>query len=108
MKKISLSEFRDYCADRHFNNFIFSSENQARRSVESSISMSLKFNTIKFVFNPNIIYLKNIYNDDFLKLNRVKVIKISEESSLLGEVFTVVCGDSSEESNDKEYTLILR
>ena len=105
MKKLlSLPEFRDYCDTISFNKIIYSSDNQSWNCVSSLISTELVFNRMLMTFNPNIIHLNN--GENSLHLIRVKAVKIHEVHCMLGEVFTVVCGDSLGELNDKEYTLV--
>lgn len=104
MKKLSLPEFRDYCGAHHFNRIIYSSANQTQRSVDATTSANFVFNRMIMTFNPNIIHLKS--GENSLSLNKVKAIRLSDEESLLGKVFTVICGDSLNKNNDKEYTLI--
>lgn len=104
MQKLSLSEFRDYCGTHQFDRIIYSSSNQTQRNIDDITSLNFVFNRMIMTFNPNIIYLKN--GENSLRLNKVKAIRLSEEESLLGKVFTVICGDSFSENDDKEYTLI--
>ena len=104
MKKLSLPEFRDYCGAQHFNRIIYSSVNQTQRSIDATTSANFVFNRMIMTFNPNIIHLKS--GENSLSLNKVKAIRLSDEESLLGKVFTVICGDSISKNNDKEYTLI--
>lgn len=104
MKKLSLPEFRDYCGAHHFNRIIYSSVNQTQRSIDATTSANFVFNRMIMTFNPNIIHLKS--GENSLSLNKVKSIRLSDEESLLGKVFTVICGDSISKNNDKEYTLI--
>ena len=104
MKKLSLPEFKDYYCAHAFDKIIYSSVNQAWYSIDTTISANFVFNNMIMAFNPNIIYLKS--GENSLSLNKVKVIRLHEEESLLGKVFTVVCGDSLCQNNNKEYTLI--
>ena len=104
MKKLSLPEFRDYCGAHHFNRIIYSSVNQTQHSIDATTSANFVFNRMIMTFNPNIIHLKS--GENSLSLNKVKAIRLSDEESLLGKVFTVICGDSISKNNDKEYTLI--
>ena len=104
MKKLSLSEFRDYCGALSYGKIIFSTDNQSWNSIDSTVSTKLEFNNMLITFNPNVIYLKD--NKNSMRFKKVKSIKIHEEDSILGKVFTVVCGDLHTKLNDKEYTLI--
>ena len=104
MKKLSLSEFRDYCGSLSYGKIIFSTDNQSWNSVDSTISTELEFNNMLITFNPNMIYLKD--RKISIRFKKVKAVKLHEENSILGKVFTVVCGDLHTKLNDKEYTLI--
>ena len=104
MKKLSLPEFKDYCCAHTFDKIIYSSVNQVWYSIDTTISANFVFNNMIMTFNPNIIHLKSEENS--LSLKKVKVIRLHDEESLLGKVFTVVCGDSFCSNNNKEYTLI--
>ena len=104
MKKLSLSEFREYFNALSLNKIIVSTENQSWNSVDSTISVCFEFKKMVITFNPNIIYLNN--GENFMQLNKVKLVKLSEAPCLLGKIFTVVCGDSSGKLKDTEYTLI--
>ncbi len=104
MKKLSLSEFKGYYGAHSFDKIIFTSANQSWNSIDSTSSVELVFKKMIVTFNPNIIYLKG--GENTLRLNRVKAIRLHDDDCLLGKVFTVVCGDSKNNFNDKEYTLI--
>lgn len=106
MKKISLSEFRDYYMSNHFTQIIFASDNQIWHNIESSLHISLAFDKMTFQFNPNVICCAR--GNDVLKLNRVKSVIIPDEQSLLGQIFIVVCADKSGCREEKEYTLVVR
>lgn len=106
MKKISLSEFRDYFVKHSFNKIMFATDNQDWNNVDSTVAMELEFDDMLIAFNPNIIYLRDSTNSMCIK--RVKLIKLPDDDCMLGRVFTVVCGNLHTKSNDKEYTLIAR
>ncbi len=106
MKNLSLPEFRDYCSEHTFNKIIYLSANQVWYSIDDTVSANLEFNNMIMTFNPNIIHLKS--GENFLNLRKVKTVKLHDEKSLLGKVFTIVCGDSLCSDNNKEYTLIAR
>lgn len=103
MKKLSLSEFRDYCAMLSFGTIIFSTDNQSWNCVDSTVAAGLVFNKMTMTFNPNIIHLSTKRNS--IQFKKVKAIKLHENKCLLGEVFTIICGDLTK-ANDIEYTLI--
>lgn len=106
MKKLLLSEFKDYCVENNFKKFIFLSDNQIKHNTDVYMHISFEFDVLKITFNPNIIYMQS--GNNTMRLNKVKLIRVSEEPSLLGTVVTVVCGDSSNKNNDREYVLVMR
>ena len=54
--------------------------------------------------NPNIICLKSSNNT--LSIDRVKEVKIDTESSVLGTVITVFCGNADADGYESAYTLV--
>lgn len=103
MQKLSVWEFKEYCDNLSPRRYIFNSENQEWSRVEDTIRIKVEFGNMIISFNPNTIYLKS--KNDFISLERVKYVKLSEKS-LLGEVFTIVCGNSLNSLSDKSYTII--
>lgn len=101
-----MREFKDVCDSISPKQFIFCSDNQMWNRVEHTINVKLTFTIMMIAFNPNSICFKN--STDFLCLDRVKSIKIDSDSSALGLVFTVVCGDNKSSTNDISYTIIAR
>lgn len=104
MKKLSLSEFKDYINSTPVNKFIFSSSNQSWQSIEDTLSLELTFKRMIITFCPNTIFFTD--NTNTLRLDRVKGVKIQEATCALGGIFTVICGDIDSTTHDKEYTLI--
>lgn len=107
MRNLSLREFKNICDTLSLNKFIFSSENQCWNKVEHTLRAKLTFTIMLIAFNPNAICFKNPTND-CICLDRVKSIQMSEGISMLGTIFTVICGDSSNNYNDMAYTIIAR
>ena len=56
-------------------------------------------------FNPNIISL--LSSNGIVSFERVKYIKDYEES-VLGRVFGVVCGNCTDDNQDRTYTIVVR
>ena len=106
MANMSVREFKKVCDTLSFKQFVFSSENQAWDKVEYTIKAKLTFTIMLIALNPNAICFK--HGDDFLCLDRIKHITMSDEKSMLGVVFTVICGDSGNSENDIAYTIIAR
>ena len=106
MKNLSVREFKKVCDALSPKQFIFYSENQSWDKVEHTIKVKLTFTIMLIAFNPNAICFKN--KDDFFHMDGVKSIKMSDEKSILGAVFTIICGDLDNDSNDVAYTIIAR
>ena len=106
MVNLSVRQFKETCNSLSATEFIFSSENQPWNKVESTLKVKMTFTIMLIASNPNTICFKN--GDDYLKLDRVKCVKMADEKCMIGAVFTVICGDSRNNSNDVEYTIIVR
>lgn len=106
MKNLSVREFKEECDSLSPKQFVFTSENQPWERIEHTAKLKMVFSIMMIAFNPNVIWFEG--RDCHLCLDRVKSIKKSEEKSMLGEVFTIVCGDLRTKTNDVEYTIIVR
>lgn len=104
MKKLSMTEFKKTCELLSPDKFIFASENQKWNNAGTTIKANLFFNNMIMAYNPNSICFKG--DGGSLQLDRVKSINMSEEDSLLGTVFTVICGDCFSDSHNTFYTII--
>lgn len=103
MQKLSVREFKDFCGKIPQHRFIFDSVNQDWCTVGETMKIKQNFDGVKINFNPNTICLCSSFGK--LIFERVKYIRI-EEPSMLGVVFTIVCGDFSTNANNKSYTII--
>ncbi len=106
MQNLSVREFKNVCDTLSPSKFIFTSENQQWDKVNHTIKVSLSFKIMLIAFNPNTICFKNA--DNALCLERVKYIRVNDENSLIGAVFTIVCGDFSSSDSDVSYTIVAR
>lgn len=106
MEKLSLLEFKNRCNDFCFRTFIFSTDNQSPKSIDSTVRSELTFKDMTITFNPNTICLRNKHN--FLQLNKVKAVNLHKKSCPLGKVFTIICGDLNSNLHDRKYTLVAR
>lgn len=104
MQILSLSEFKKYLSKAAIKSFIFSTENQSLK--DDIIDVRLTFKEVFIMFSPNIMFFKDGSNS--LRVDRVKKIRLSEEPSVLGEVFTIICGNIGDEIHDKELTFIIQ
>ena len=106
MEILSVREFKNVCDALSLKKFIFYSENQSWDRVENTIKIRLTFTTVLVAFNPNAICLKSEENS--ICFDRVKSVRMLDNESGLGVVFTIICGDSGNNLNDVSYTIIAR
>lgn len=104
MRKISLSEFSKRCASQSYTKFILSTDNQTWDKIDNTMRMEFEFSSINISYNPNIIRLG--LGSNYISLERVKYIRV-EDSSLLGAIYTIVCGNTSVKCDDL-YTIVAR
>lgn len=104
IKTMSVSEFKDYCNNKKLRYILYTTENQSWYSVADPCNVELSFTTMLIVENPNVICLK--FGGNTLCINRVKTINVDTESSVLGTIFTVFCGDMKTIEFDNTYTLV--
>lgn len=103
-KRVSIKEFKEYCEDHKPNCISFLTENQRWYRVADPCEIKMSFSIILILENPNLICLKSA--DGTLLFNQVKFIEIDTESSMLGTVFTIFCGDFNTGRYDITYTLV--
>lgn len=103
MQKLSVLEFRNFCDKMSQCHFIFDSVNQDWFTVGETMKIKQNFDGVKISFNPNTICLYSSFGK--LIFERVKYIEIGKPS-MLGVVFTIVCGDFLTNNNNKLYTII--
>lgn len=103
MKKISVMEFKEYCDKMSHKSFVYDTVNQSWDGAGNMMRIKIRFCDMKIIFNPNIICLAS--GENYMKFERVKQVIVNEKS-LLGTIFTFVCGDSQGDSNNITYTVI--
>lgn len=104
LSNLSIRDFKEMCNGLSLQRFIFCSDNQSWSEVENTVKVKMTFSIMLIAFNPNTICFKN--NDNFLCFDKVKNIELRNEESMLGTVFTIVCGDIDTSCNDTSYTMI--
>lgn len=105
MKRImSVGELKRFYEGRSPGRILFCTDNQRWNQVENPMKAILVFTYMVVDCNPNIICLKN--GDSMIYFERVKSIKLDADTSPLGTVLDVVCGDKGNKENDVHYTLI--
>lgn len=106
MKKIiSVKEFKDYCDKNKPRSIIYQTENQKWYQVSDPCKAKMSFPIMLICENPNLICLKSEANT--LSFDRVKCIEVDTESTVLGTLITVFCGEFETNDHDITYTLIV-
>lgn len=110
--KLSIMEFKEYCEHVLSKEYIFDTYNQKTPSDNSLIHMSFRFDNMMIRYNPNSICFtlgrKNALGKymNYLKISKVKYI-IFREKIMDSSVFTIVCGNYTNDSCDKTYEFLL-
>lgn len=107
MKKIvSVRELKAYYERNKPKCIYYLTENQTWYRASDPCKMKMSFPIMLIFENPNLICLKSSGNT--ISFDRVKSVEIDTESSLLGVIFTVFCGDFNTDGYDITYTLVVR
>lgn len=104
MQKLSVCEFRNHLNATPHHRIIFDSVNQDADDTDETMRIKLDFDSIIINLNPNTISLKSKHSSVWFY--KVKYVE-SEEQSLLGAVYNVVCGDSYPEAATKSYRIVV-
>jgi len=106
MKKvISVRELQEYLKCHKVNSVVFYTENQRWYCASDPCKIRMSFPIMLINENPNLICLKSGVQS--ILFDRVKAIEIDTDSTVLGTIFTVFCGDFNTEGYDTTYTLIV-
>lgn len=105
-KTLTVSEFKKYCEKERFTRIIYHSENQEWYQYADPCKVKMAFPVMEIYENPNILYLKSGKN--VLFLDRIQCVKVDTESSVLGTIVAVLCGDFGAKHYDRAYTLIFQ
>lgn len=103
-KTVSVREFRAYCEKNRPHHILFYTENQIWYRASDPCKIKMSFPIMLICENPNIICLKS--GNNTLSIDRVKEVKIDTESSVLGTVITIFCGDANADNYEIAYTLV--
>lgn len=100
---MTLHELKELQAAKRWKRFSYLTENQPHYSVSNPVKLSIPFPEMLIVENPNMIFFKLgkspwISGFNGMTLDRVKTVDV--ESSILGDVLNIHCG------NGKTYIVI--
>lgn len=103
-KKASVREFKQYYEGNKPQRILFYTENQKWYRTSDPCKIRMSFPIMLICENPNLICLKSGTNT--ISLDRVKYVEIDTESTVLGTLITVFCGEFGVKGYDITYTLI--
>ena len=106
MEKMTVGDFKRYCESKQFRVIRFARYNQDWRAGAIPVGFQLAFQRIMVSAEPDVggIFLGE--GDSQVYFERVKHVMVDEESSVLGTVIRVVCGDSQSDRKNIQYTLV--
>lgn len=98
---MTVREFKEYIDGKpHIEKVIFWSENQDDYDIMNPCILRMSFPVITVWENPNLICLKD--GENAIAFCGVTEIQMDSESSVLGDIVTVICGDG-----EYTYTLVI-
>lgn len=103
-KRVSVRELKEYCSRNKPQQVLFCTENQEWYRVADHCKLRLSFPIMLICENPNLICLKSETNT--MCIDRIKFAEINSDTSALGTVLTVSCGNMKAAESEKTYTLI--
>ena len=105
MKKlVSIRELKEYYSVNKPHYVLFQTENQDWYRAADPCKLKMSFPIMLIQENPNLICLKSGMN--ILSIDRVQCVEIDTDTTVLGTVLKVFCGDFGSSSHDITYTLI--
>ena len=103
--KYLVHDFKEYVDRRKFCRFVFWSENQQWFQVCQTAKVRMAFRQIKVFDAPNIIWLVDGKNHELL-FDRVRFVEVDEESSPLGSILSIHCGNHGRGDGETTYTVV--
>lgn len=104
-KKVSVGELKKYCEQHKPQRIQFMTENQDWYRTADPCKMEISFPIMLIYENPSLICLKDSRNT--LSFDRIKSVEIDTDSSLLGVILTIFCGDFNSDGYDITYKLVV-
>lgn len=103
-KRITVGELKAYCSAKKPVSVSFSTENQSWYRVSDPCKVNMSFSIMLIYENPNLVCLKSGLNTMYF--DRVKFAEIDTDTTVLGTVITLFCGDFSSNNYDITYRLV--
>lgn len=104
-KQVSVRELKDFCERNSPNQITYYTENQTCDTADGLCKLRLHFQVVLIYENPNQVCLKSGINS--ICFNGVRFAEIDTESTVLGTILTLYCGNSRASKPTATYTLIL-
>ncbi len=103
MQILSITGFKKKCAEIVPASFIYDAGNQANK--DANIQIMQRYAEVICMMNPNRICFKG--ENGTLCLSRVKSIRYHDDPENIGEIFSIVCGNSLDISADISFTIVV-
>lgn len=104
-KQVSVRELKAYCERNSPNQVTYYSENQAGGKDTGLCKLRLHFQVVLISENPNLVCLKS--GASSVCFNEVRFAEIDTESTVLGTVLTLYCGNSKASKPSETHILIM-
>ena len=99
---LTINGFKKKCEEIVPASFIYDTENQANK--DRHIQIIQRYAEVICMMNPNRICFKG--ESGTLCLSRVKSIRYHDDPENIGEIFSIVCGNSLDVNSDTSFTII--
>ena len=104
-KQISIRELKEYCERSSPHQVTYYSDNQDWCKEGDLCKFRLHFQIVLIYENPNQVFLKS--GTSSICFNNVRFAQIDTESTVLGTILTLYCGNFRASKPTATYTLIL-
>lgn len=106
MDRMTLGDFKRYCENKQFREIKFDRCNQKWRAGAIPVGFQFVFKQIMVSSAPDVggVFLGE--GGSLVYMERVKYIEVDSESSVLGTIICIVCGDTLGNRNNTHYILI--
>lgn len=102
MQILSITGFRKKCEEIVPASFVYDTGNQANKPANMQIIQ--RYAEVICMMNPNRICFKG--ENGTLCLSKVKSIRYHDDPDNIGEIFSIVCGNSLDVNADVSFTII--
>lgn len=103
-KTVNLQGLQEYVAHNRVGCVRFYTENQQWYRASDPCKIRMAFPIMLICENPNLVCLKSGQNT--ISFDRVKFVEIDTETTVLGTILTLFCGDFGSDGYDTTYKLI--